>query len=122
MNLCFSKRSPHVKKYKTTRKETWSPDLNKRYNVRRYHAGAEFTRAGDEYRPKEKESTGTEVENNGFRRNRHDYRAEKRTESLSYAGNGSSRSSYGLDTEDKNSIAKAQVHKEGRSKTAEGFR
>eukprot|EP00794_Sanderia_malayensis_P020026 gene20026-21989_t len=121
MNLCFSKKSPVARKFarKKHSKASWSPDTNKKYASRRYHAGEEFTRAGDEYRSKEIESNqrSEALNGDGFRRNR--YRAERATEIQSYADDNGNENSYGSGGEEvKSNKATVMVHNGKSSNTA----
>ena len=126
MNLCFSKKSPRMNKGRNNQKlrfETWAPEVREKQSTRKYLNGEEYTRQGDEYKPRSSEKTKAEVSDEGYRRNRTDSKPSKVVESLTKREIGGSRSS-GVDMEDRNELSctKATVHKEKQAKTAEGFR
>ena len=131
MLLCFSKRSPVVKKY-TKRPcrmvRSWSPEpREKDRHGRRWHDGEEYSRVGDEYRARKVEADAARCwDEEGYRRSRSTQDVYKKPESDGYAARSEKRHSFGTDLEDKHvspcMVTQALVHKDRLSKSAEAFR
>ena len=107
---------------------TWSPELRERDRYgRRWHDGEEYTRVGDEYRPKYIEEDDTKKwEEEGYGRSRATRDVYGTTENRQFTVKSERRRSLGTEAEQDDvpsgKTTKALVHKDRMSKTAESFR
>lgn len=112
--------------YKMTR--SWSPEVRVKDKYdKRWHDDEEYSRVGDEYRPKYRESDETTCwEEEGHRRSRTSKDHYKKVKTDEYATRSSRRHSYESDVEDKHltskNTTKALVHKDRIPVANETFR
>ena len=132
MLLCFSKKSPVVKKNHRNKRamaRSWSPEIRERDRYgRRWHDGEEYTRVGNEYRPKFIEEDEYDKEHcieNGYKRDRNYRDAYNKAENGHFSVISENKCKYEVEKQENVSSAKttkALVHEDRLPKTNEAFR